>query len=153
MTKLFSHLQVSPRSPISVVLSQSMTTVPAGEPHLCGSLTASFSPQRLQGSKSLLGGTGLPALSGEGAGELQSLIRLSSEVPAAYEVHGTSSRTAAAVVAAQVPGTLPLVYAISLPPVFKHPPQSLASKLHINWDSVGSSLCSSEHWLGHRWQT
>ena len=39
-------------------------------------------------------------------------------------------------------------YSISLPSVFQCPLQSLASKLHISWDSVGCSLCSSEDWLG-----
>ena len=46
------------------------------------------------------------------------------------------------------PGTFPLAYKISLPPVFKHPLHTLASKLHISWGSVGCSLCSSEDWLG-----
>ena len=44
----------------------------------------------------------------------------------------------------QGPGTFPWASKISLPSVFKCPLQSLASKLHISWDSVGCS----EDWRG-----
>ena len=41
------------------------------------------------------------------------------------------------------PGTFPVAYKI-LPPVFKCPLHTFPSKLHIIWDSVSCSLCSSE---------
>ena len=56
--------------------------------------------------------------------------------------------TTAAVVHVQVPEIFPSSYTISLPSVFRCPLQSLASKLHIRWDSIGCSLCSSENHLG-----
>ena len=46
------------------------------------------------------------------------------------------------------PGTFPWASKISSPSVFKCPLQSSASKLHINWDSIGCLLCSSEDQIG-----
>ena len=73
---------------------------------------------------------------GGNCSKLESLTQLSSSAP-------PQPRSLV-----RIPGTFPLAYKISLPPVFKHPLHTLASKLHISWGSVGCSLCSSEDWLG-----
>ena len=103
MAHLLSQLQVSPGSPVSLVLSQPVTTAPAsdhcpsrpplsqlGFPTSCVSLATFFSPQRLYASRSLLVWVwDFPALGGEGAARLLSLTWLSSNVvPAAVLVCG-----------------------------------------------------------------
>ena len=57
-----------------------------------------------------------------------------------------------------LPGELPVGLQNILLPIFKHRLHStLASKLHISWDSVGCSVCSSEDQLSvpvgcmHKW--
>ena len=128
-----SHFQVSPGSPISLVPFQLVTTVLAREHHLCGSSHHSFIPPATSGIQ-VSPGLVLASLLWEERELL--LIWLSSKAPAA------------AMVLAQVSGTFPLTYVISLVSVFKSPLQSLASKLHISWDSVGCSLCSLADQLG-----
>ena len=94
-------------------------------------------------------GAAFPALVGEGAVELQSLIQPSSKAPVAAADPGArcQARTSSTLVPVQVPGTLlPQRNLITI--CFSTSSTVLASKLHISWDSIGSSLCSSEDWLG-----
>ena len=68
----------------------------------------------------------------EGAAKLQSLTWLSSISPASAWVWEAG----------------PKDLRLSLLSIFKCPLQSLPSKLHISWDSVGCSFCSLEDWPG-----
>ena len=68
--QLFSFLQVSPSSSISLVMTQLASTVPAGEHHpVCLPLHL-YSPQQLQASGSILVPLSPHCLSGEGAVDL-----------------------------------------------------------------------------------
>ena len=58
--QLFSNLQVSPSSAISLVPSQPLTTVPAGENRFCVLSSVSLSPEWLRASRSLLVWNWLP---------------------------------------------------------------------------------------------
>ena len=127
-------------------------TVPAGNHSpirgtlpLCISYCIFISPSDFKYPGLSWCGTTFPALRGEGAAKLQLLIQLSSIAPAAATVLALGARpgTTATLVPAQVPGNFPSLYKL-LPSIFQHPLQSLASKLHISWDSIGCSLCSSE---------
>ena len=110
MAQIISHLQVSPGSPISLVLSQPATTVSAEEHCLCGSPTVSLSSQQLQVSRSLLV---RDWLSCSGRGESSKFTITDLALPqSSCRSHSawrpdTRPGTAAAVVPSQVPGTLP----------------------------------------------
>ena len=124
--RLFSLLQASPGSPISLVMTQPASTVPEGEHSPCASPTLSLFPRLCP-----------PCLAGEGA----VYVALSKD-PVTYAWLGL-----------QQPCSLYCSWgpyhpnAISLPSVIQCPLHFLASDLHISWDSVGCSLCSSD-WLG-----
>ena len=77
--QLFSHLQVSPDSPISLILSQPTITVPAGEYHLCVFPTVSLSFP-VTWSIQVTPGVGLTSLLWEGR-ELWSYNRWSGSPP------------------------------------------------------------------------
>ena len=77
-----------------------------------------------------------PTLGGQGAIKLLLLTWHSSNAPGAAVVSGARLR--------DLPVSLQ-----NLPTIcFKCPLHTLASKLHISWDSVDCSSCSFEDWLG-----
>ena len=98
VAQFFSHLQVSPGYPVSLVLPQLVTTVPAPEHCLCPFPTVSICPSDFKHPGLSWYKTGSPALGGEVAAKLQSPIWLSSKAPGAVSVPcagpgGQSSRS------------------------------------------------------------
>ena len=115
-----------------------MTTVPVREHHLCLSPTVSLYTQRLQASRSPPVKDWRPC-PGRGGN-----YKVTIADPALLQ--SSCSRWQPW---SLVPGQGPSHQSTnSLLSVFKCPLQSLASKLHIGWDSIGCSPCSSEDLLG-----
>ena len=135
MAQLFSLLPASPSSPISLVPPQPATTVPVGNTPLCISHYVFFLPRDFKYPGLSSCGAGFPALGGERAMKLKSLICLSSKVPVAAAAPGSRHQARAHSSLGPRSGprdlTIPrqspyhLFYSISL-----------ASKLHTSWDSV-----------------
>ena len=140
MAQPFSLLRVSPRSPISLVVIQLVSTVSAGAYLPCAfvyfflitPIDFKHPGQSWWCSNLRVGQWREP------------LTWLSPNNPAVGTVAGPG---AAALIPALVPGTLSSE-AISLPSDFSMSSTILASNLHICWDTVGCSLCSSEDGLG-----
>ena len=124
---------MSPRTPIALVPA---FTVPADVYCLCVSLTSSlFPPRDFQNPGPSWCWAALLALVGEGAGDL-TLFPISSERCWARGHRGADPRELT------IPTQSPHHLFFNVLLLF------LASKLHISWDSLGCSLCSSEDRLG-----
>ena len=100
--------------------------------------TAFLSLLRLYVHVSPVAGLGLPH-SGRGGNHL---VAIQAHRPASPPMHPWHLQSLA-----PGPGTFPSAYKLSLPPILKDPLHTSASKLLINWGSVGSSLCASEDQL------
>ena len=136
MARLFSLLQASPGSPISVVMTQLASTISAGEHHPCASLTSSlFPPSDFKhpgpsGCCSIL-----PVWQ-----ERELLIWLSStDLAAGAGRHWARDCSS--------PGPCsgprdPLSQSNLLTNCSSMSSTILASSLHICWDTAGCSLCS-----------
>ena len=103
MAQLFSLLQASLSSLLSLVMTQPVSTVSAGEHCPCVSATSYLfpTPQQLQASRSILVPLYPPFLAGERA------IDLSPFQDSCGRPAGTRPGAAAALVLVLVPGTLP----------------------------------------------
>ena len=125
----FCFLQASPGSPISLVMTQPASTVSVGEHCPCVSATSSFFPPsdfKHPGPSWCL--SILPVWQGR-----EPLTWLSSKTLVAGP--GAGPGAAAALVPALVPGTLPSRSNL-LTICFSMSSTTLASKLHMCWDSV-----------------
>ena len=141
MAQLFSLLQASPGSPISLVMTQPASTVSAGEHCPCASATSFIPPSDFKHPGPSWCHSILPVWQGR-----ELLIWLSSKNPMAVPT-SMGPRAAVALVPVLVPGTLPSQSNL-LTVCFSMSSTILASNIYICWDSIGRSLCSSEDCLG-----
>ena len=142
MVQLISLFQASSSPLVSPVITQPVSTFPAGEPCPYSSPTSSLFPSATSSIQVHPGAT-LSSLFGRGKScWFGSPPKILQQVPTS-----TGPEAAVALVPALVPGTL--LYQSNLFTVyFSMSSTILAFNLHICWDSIGCSLCSSEDWLG-----
>lgn len=137
MAKLFSLLQMSPVSWISVVMTQPVSTVSAGEHCPCASPTSSLFPPVTSGTQ-IHPSTTLSSLFGRGWNCLL------DSCPRILWQWWAGTRLG---IHALVSGILPSQSNL-LTVCFSMSSTIFASNIHICWDSVGYSFCSSEYQLG-----